>query len=550
MAEKKVDIVLEALFRDRDNAFAKAKRSQLELVREQRTAQAEMVSQQRTALREAEDAERDSLDKRLTNLQRYYSRRIQLVRSHLYEERNKEAELFAEVEKARTEPLRREEARLEKNRAKHVDHLQKRVAAEREAAEKIQQIRQQALSRETDQFLAARFKADAKADEAAARRASERQIRESTGGAGSSRFRLQREADRINASIREQQFGGGAANEIAGVFRGIAKIRLALDGVKLVTKLWKGDLEGAAEDVQELPYGIGAVAKSVKEIMMEWSGANEEIAKHNKAIAELEERGKRIEKATVASDQLNAMLRNLRLENIEDPFEQEMERARRARDEALAEVERIRKEGGDKTGERSAEARARIQREFRQEEEDIRHRQAVAKDAEEQAIADAKERREKERKDAEKSLRDQGRREAQIESEIRQMQLRALGKDLDAQLEAIRSHFAERIAEAKTDRERLLLEQQQALAEEEAAGGANQRPGRSNRGVEALQLSERFLGLRSGGMSEGDKAQIETARTSKDILATARQQAQATNRVAQAVERLTTSGTQPQIVSL
>jgi hypothetical protein len=551
MAEKKVDIVLEALFRDRDNAFAKAKRSSLELVREQRTAQQELVSQQRTALAEAEQAERDSLEQRLKNSQAYFARRIQLVRSSLYAENNKEAELFREVEKARTAPMEREESRLLKNRAKHQEHLEKRVAAERDAAAQIQKIRQEALFRESDQFLETRSRADGAASSLAARRASERQIRESTGGGGSSRFRLQQEADKINASIRGEEFGGllGAAGQLSKLIKYVVYIRAGIEGVRLASRLWKGDLEGVAQAIQELPFGIGSAARELVEVMSELSGYAADIEKQTKAIAELEKRGERIQAQTAASDQLNALLKQLRVENA-DPFEQEIARAQQARDEALAEVERIRKEGGDQSGERTKEARDRIQQEFRQQEEDIRHRQAVAKDAEEGAIYEAKALREKEARDRETELRDQGRREAAIESEIRQMQLRAMGQDMDAQLEAIRSAYAERIAAAQTDRERLLLEQQQSLEEDAARGGSPQqrggKGGRANSGVAALQLSERFLGLGVGTASRESKAElatVETAKTSKDLLA-------ATKQVVKALERLGTGGSQPQIVSL
>lgn len=509
MAEKKVDIVLEALFRDRDNAFAKAKRSQLEMVREQKSAMAE-----------TERAEKDSLEKRLENLKDYYRRRIEMARTE-------EAKLRAI-------------ASMENGGAQ----LTKRIEAEQTIQRRVQDVRQKALFRETDQFLAARGQAEKRAAEQAARR--------EMGGGGSSPYRLQREADRINAEMRGASFGGrGAANELAQVVKVTAAVKLGIDAVKIGTQIWKGDWEAVGESVKSLPLGLGAAAQSLEEIILLTTGWGAEIEKNNKRIAEGEKNVERIQKEIAASDRLNAMLSNLRIENLANPFEQELARAKAEMEEALAEVERIRKAGGDKSGERSAEAIARIKEENRQREQEIHSRWAAHAQAEDDAVVAARERREKEAKDREKEIRTQRLREASIASQIRQMQLRSLGEDLDAELEAIRSSFAERIELAKTESEKFLLEQQRALEEEAAIAGDRKRRSRQNdRGVEAVRLSDRFLGYTSRQETPAERAQVETARSTKLLLETAKRQEQSTREMARAIDRLGAGGSASDVVEL
>lgn len=489
MARKQVDILLNSMFDDR--GFLKAHKSFEDLVRAQKKASADLVTADASAAAQAEKADIASLNRRLDHYQKHYARKLEIAR--------RAAPLFAEVESSRLDGLQRS-AR---------DPVLKQIASQQQSELMLLRTRAQALGRETDQFLAAK----ARQQQAA-----------SLGGGGRSAYALQVKADQINAQLAGGGIGG--ADELARIFKIGATTRFGIDALKLGTQLWKGDLEKASEVVQELPFGIGKAAKSVKELMLEWSGANAEIDKHNKAVTELERRGALIQTATSASDQLNAMLAALRVQNITDPFEQEMARARAARDEALKAVDRIAATGGDVTGERSAEARRRIQAEFRQQEDDIRHRQAVAKDAEEKAQDDGVKRVAEQRMEAAARL-------AELDDQIRAKELESLGQHLDAQLLMLRRSYEKRIEEAGSAEEKERLARLRALDEAALLAGNQAAPSplrRASATVEGIQLSARFRGL--AAIARGS----DQDRMAQATLGEAKKQSRTLERIAKTLE--------------
>lgn len=465
MAKKQVDILLNSVFDER--GFTKAHKSFADLVRAQRRATIELGQSEAQVSAQAEKADIASLNRRLDAYQKHYARKLDVAR--------RAAPLFADIEQGR---LNAEQSKLR-------GPVLTQIAAQQARDTADLRRKSQALGGESDVFLAARARQEAA-------RATP------LGGGGRSQYALTREADRINAGLQGQTIGdmGG----VARLFKIGAAAQLTIEAVRLGTHLWNGDLEKAADAVQELPFGIGRAASSIKEIMMEWSGANAEIAIHNKAIAELEERGKRIQAQTSASNQLNAMLVGLRVENIADPFQQELARAKLARDNALAEVDRIQASGGDITGERSAEARRRIQTEFRQQEEDIEHRRAKAKDAEEKVDDDFNKGKLAERMAAAAKLAD-------LDDQIRAKELESMGRHLDAQLLMLRRSYDERIAATESVEEKERLIRLRGLDEAALLAGNQAGPiRRASATVEAVEVSNRFRGLAATARSNEEPA--------------------------------------------
>jgi hypothetical protein len=47
-------------------------------------------------------------------------------------------------------------------------------------------------------------------------------------------------------------------------------IQAAMDGLMVATKLWKGDVDGAQAAIESMPFGIGQLAKGIRDLREEW----------------------------------------------------------------------------------------------------------------------------------------------------------------------------------------------------------------------------------------------------------------------------------------
>jgi hypothetical protein len=102
-------------------------------------------------------------------------------------------------------------------------------------------------------------------------------------GLNKAEAQVTRSAKKMSSSMeKNMKFGAGMAK----AFAALGAIEGGLKGAMAVTKLWKGDLDGANEAFAAMPMGIGAVASAVQDLAMEWSGANEAQEKFNKSQAQ------------------------------------------------------------------------------------------------------------------------------------------------------------------------------------------------------------------------------------------------------------------------
>lgn len=285
-----------------------------------------------------------------------------------------------------------------------------------------------------------------------------------------------------------------------GVINGAAKIGSA------AIRVWEGDLSTAVDEIEKLPFGIGAAAKALHEFLGLATGTTQEIEK-------LTEAGK-------VQDETFQKLLSKQQKGLTD--------VNRILDEALTAagrrdgVEKLQHDAKIKRLEEIAKLTPALAEKAAQAVEAINAAQFARdlKRQEEQAME-----REEQEKRLAKSLED-------LDAEIRQKSLEAQGKTLDAELDRIREHYRRRIEEAETGAERERLIKLRALDEEEAkrrdlerlksAATKTDSPaaaaavaGRS--GIGAVSVGGSFLGLQARFAGGQDPASDTAKNTKKTV---------------------------------
>lgn len=233
---------------------------------------------------------------------------------------------------------------------------------------------------------------------------------------------------------------------IGGIAKASAASAAAIEAAAIATKIWKGDIAGAADVIKTLPFGIGSVARALEGVLGEWTGITAEIEKQK----ELQTQSNRDWDATVG----NMKRRNRDKKAVEDnqraaamalasekdkPFMQ-LDAEHQARMKAAhsdAERNAILKRY---QAERIALIRQQTDREMAEVDRQFEQDRKRDEDKKKEALEREKDFIEKQQKAKEDAMK--------LDGELEVARLKAAGKTREAEQAAIRSHYAILIRDA------------------------------------------------------------------------------------------------------
>jgi hypothetical protein len=321
-------------------------------------------------------------------------------------------------------------------------------------------------------------------------------------------------AKKFNATVSTQ---GGIGDLLGtelpmGIFKAkfaVESIKGALEGASAIAHAWRGEWQAASDNLEKLPLGIGGLSRSLKDLLGDWTGINEEIAQY-KAETDEVNRGQ-VEAARRLAASLMLFGRagvgpggglegkwtvEARIAGIADEVEHRKAELRRERDEAIAGIEATAELSGTADPARVEGIKENVRKTYEQKFADWLA--GFDRDA-----ADKKVKAEREQADA----------LARVRAQLSQRTLLLRGETLQAELEEIREHYRELAAAARSGEERIGLEKLRRL--DELAAQA-----RSRRAAVAGALSGPvnmpLMGAAGGGLAQATFDAGEAARVLRE----------------------------------
>lgn len=289
--------------------------------------------------------------------------------------------------------------------------------------------------------------------------------------------RAQEQARRVRTQAAASAFT--ARLGVVGAFA--AGAELLSGATDTISAAIRGDFEAAAERLQQIPV-FGSVARAANTLLGEFSGINAEIRQINaleeKRTAEIERRQELIEASRAFETQIDGLRQQVALQGLATDEEREL--ARIAEQRRVTEQEIV----------AAAAARGGIGRENAEQEA-----RALANAIQAQQVAEVRARIDEQRAERARAV-------AEVEAEITDLQLRGVGRVLDAELAANRRVFEERARQAQADGNDQLAQRLEALSrvrERQIRDEEAQRVAERAREVAQVEAEVEDLQLRRAG---------------------------------------------------
>lgn len=285
----------------------------------------------------------------------------------------------------------------------------------------------------------------------------------------------------------------------------------AMRGIAGVVSSIRGGLEAANEAIASMPFGIGAMHSALTMLIGELGGFNAEMDRLRKLAAEnakeTEANNRKAAAAMASQEQARDLEQQIELASARNDLEKELIRLNQERLRQVAQANAAYAAGAG-----PAQLRAAV--EAADKLADIGHRRAIEKDRAEVAEAEEKAQNDRMKKalDAETDLAEAL---ARYRSELKQRELQAAGKALDAELEQIRESYRKRREEARSLEESELLERLQAADEAAAQRAAMQAERRPGAAGGQYTITESFRGY---SLARPEQATADAIKAQKPIL--------------------------------
>ena len=343
-------------------------------------------------------------------------------------------------------------------------------------------------------------------------------------GLNSAMGRLNAAAGKFKANAQ------GSTDALAKVFAYMSTIEGAARGVEAVSSVIQGDLEGAAEAVKRLPLGVGAAATALEDMLATVTGIKaemKELAEFQKWQAEQEKKlNETLKTQAQWRERIDDLAAKATLSALSGNDRKRAE-ARRERDELIAEIEEFARntQGVSLTGELVTDAKLAAERQYQAAlaEIDREYAEKRQRDAEQAAKEDAR-LREQQVREAQREADQRARMEserASLAAQVRASALRALDRDLEAELVLMEDSYRRRMALVADAETRMLLEKQRAfdvarLLEQGQAGPAGR--GRAQRRtVSGGAITNDYHGLREMYLGTGSHAKDAQEKTNDKL---------------------------------
>lgn len=256
-----------------------------------------------------------------------------------------------------------------------------------------------------------------------------------------------------------------------GLVAAFTQIEVALGAVNVAGKLFTGNMEEAQKVIEALPLGLGPVARQIREIADTWLGTTEAVEANTRAIeANNQRRGDMLKNTQKVDETFREAIEErerIRLDflGLDTAVDRERQKLREETEKKILDIQRrmgrlISKDARDRARETIDFLRENMSRRLaviqKNQDEELRLEQKAAKEKRDalQKIEDARRKveLEKQRVHLEKMKKlhkDSLGKTSDLIFDAFQKNLRNAGKNLEADLAAIRRNFEKEMAEAE-----------------------------------------------------------------------------------------------------